>query len=227
MDSIMQEYCELVGFLGKVLGQDYEVVLHDLSNMDNSVVAVANGHVSGRKIGSPMNENGLRLIRTEAWKQNQELIRYRGYSQKTNHLLCFTRFIKNQQGDPIGMLCINYDYASNQKLVDSISEQLGIAELPDQAESEKIFRSDTEKFPDSMEEVVYAICNQVMLEVPVPVDRLSQDEKIAIVEKLEAKGVFLFKGAVTLVAGRLQTSEATVYRYLSKINRTGPKNGLQ
>ena len=47
MDSIMQEYCELVGFLGKVLGQDYEVVLHDLSNMDNSVVAVANGHVSG------------------------------------------------------------------------------------------------------------------------------------------------------------------------------------
>lgn len=197
MDSIMQEYCELVGFLGKVLGQDYEVVLHDLSNMDNSVVAVANGHVSGRKIGSPMNENGLRLIRTEAWKQNQELIRYRGYSKKTNHLLCFTRFIKNQQGDPIGMLCINYDYASNQKLVDSISEQLGIAELPDQAESEKIFRSDTEKFPDSMEEVVYAICNQVMLEVPVPVDRLSQDEKIAIVEKLEAKGVFLFKGAVT------------------------------
>ena len=223
----MQEYCELVGFLGKVLGQDYEVVLHDLSNMDNSVVAVANGHVSGRKIGSPMNENGLRLIRTETWKQNQELIRYRGYSKKTNHLLCFTRFIKNHQGDPIGMLCINYDYASNQKLVDSISEQLGIAELSDQAESEKIFHSDTEKFPDSMEEVVYAICNQVMLEVPVPVDRLSQDEKIAIVEKLEAKGVFLFKGAVTLVAGRLQTSEATVYRYLSKINRTGPKNGLQ
>ena len=82
MDPIMQEYCELVGFLGKVLGQDYEVVLHDLTNMDNSVVAVANGHVSGRKIGSPMNENGLRLIRTEAWKQNQELIRYRMFMTK-------------------------------------------------------------------------------------------------------------------------------------------------
>lgn len=56
---------------------------------------------------------------------------------------------------------------------------------------------------------------------------LSQDEKIAIVEKLDGKGVFLFKGAVALVAGRLQTSEATIYRYLSKINRAGGKNGLQ
>ena len=46
-------------------------------------------------------------------------------------------------------------------------------------------------------------------------------------EKLDGKGVFLFKGAVALVAGRLQTSEATIYRYLSKINRAGGKNGLQ
>ena len=112
-------------------------------------------------------------------------------------------------------------------VVDSLTEQLGIASLPDQAESEKYFKSDTEKFPDNMEEVVYGICNQVLSEATVPVDRLSQDEKIAIVEKLDGKGVFLFKGAVALVAGRLQTSEATIYRYLSKINRAGGKNGLQ
>ena len=227
MDPIMKEYCELVGFLGKVLGQDYEIILHDLSNMDHSVIAVANGHVSGRRIGSPMNENGLRLIRSGAWKDNPEMIRYRGYSKKSNQLLCFARFIRNQEWEPIGMLCINYDYTNSQKLVDSLTEQLGIASLPDQAESEKYFKSDTEKFPDNMEEVVYGICNQVLSEATVPVDRLSQDEKIAIVEKLDGKGVFLFKGAVALVAGRLQTSEATIYRYLSKINRAGGKNGLQ
>ena len=100
MEPIMKEYCELVGFLGKVLGQDYEIILHDLSNMDHSVIAVANGHVSGRRIGSPMNENGLRLIRSGAWKDNPEMIRYRGYSKKSNQLLCFARFIKNQEGNP-------------------------------------------------------------------------------------------------------------------------------
>ena len=227
MEAIMKEYCELVNFLGKVMGQDYEIVLHDLTNMDNSVVAVANGHVSGRKLGSPMNENGLRLIKSEAWKEHQEFIRYRGYSKKTDRLLCFTRFVMNEAGEPIGMLCINYDYDANQKLLDRLAGQLGIAALPDEVESEKIFQKDTEKFPDSMEEVVYAICNNVMAEVAVPADRLSQEEKIAIVEKLDAKGVFLFKGAVSLVAGRLQTSEATIYRYLSKISRTGGKAGLQ
>lgn len=144
MEPIMKEYCELVGFLGKVLGQDYEIILHDLSNMDHSVIAVANGHVSGRRIGSPMNENGLRLIRSGAWKDNPEMIRYRGYSKKSNQLLCFARFIKNQEGEPIGMLCINYDYTNSQKLVDSLTETAGYCFPAGQAESEKYFKSDTE-----------------------------------------------------------------------------------
>ena len=82
MHPIIQEYCRLVPFLAQVLGDHTEVLVHDLSNLDASVVAIANGHVSGRKVGSPMNENGLRLIRSRAHEREEMYIRYRGVSRK-------------------------------------------------------------------------------------------------------------------------------------------------
>ena len=43
------------------------------------------------------------------------------------------------------------------------------------------------------------------------------DEKIRIVEDLQQAGIFYIKGAVSEVATQLGSSEATIYRYLSKL----------
>ena len=53
---------------------------------------------------------------------------------------------------------------------------------------------------------------------PVDVDRLNQDEKMEIMEILDRKGVFLLKGSVSFVAKELHSSEASIYRYLGKLN---------
>ena len=47
--ELFQQYSILVDYLGKVLGPDYEIVLHDLTQSNKEVVAIANGHISGRK----------------------------------------------------------------------------------------------------------------------------------------------------------------------------------
>ena len=52
--DMLQQYSVIVQFLGKTLGPDYEVVLHDLNPEHNKIVAIANSHVSGRSIGSPL-----------------------------------------------------------------------------------------------------------------------------------------------------------------------------
>ena len=46
---------------------------------------------------------------------------------------------------------------------------------------------------------------------------LTMDEKIRIVEDLQQAGIFYMKGAVSEVAAQLGSSEATIYRYLSKL----------
>ena len=48
-------------------------------------------------------------------------------------------------------------------------------------------------------------------------DRLTMEEKIRIVESLHHAGIFYMKGAVSEVAAQLGSSEATIYRYLSKL----------
>ena len=53
---------------------------------------------------------------------------------------------------------------------------------------------------------------------PVPVERLTQDEKMEIMATLNRKGVFLLKGSVSYVAKELHSSEASIYRYLGKLN---------
>ncbi|MCI8884947.1 MAG: hypothetical protein HFG87_03075, partial [Dorea sp.] len=44
----LQQYITVVEFLGKTLGPDYEVVLQDLNPEHQAIVAIANGHISGR-----------------------------------------------------------------------------------------------------------------------------------------------------------------------------------
>ena len=41
-----------VEFLGKVCGPLTEIALHDTAEPDNSIIAIANGGVSGRQVGS-------------------------------------------------------------------------------------------------------------------------------------------------------------------------------
>ena len=47
--------------------------------------------------------------------------------------------------------------------------------------------------------------------------RLTMEEKIKIVDALNQGGLFYLKGAVSEVAAQLGSSEATIYRYLSKL----------
>ena len=44
----------VVSFLGEALGPDYEVVLHDLTSEDGTIVAIVNNHISGRTEGAPL-----------------------------------------------------------------------------------------------------------------------------------------------------------------------------
>ncbi|MEG1943346.1 MAG: helix-turn-helix domain-containing protein, partial [Angelakisella sp.] len=69
---------------------------------------------------------------------------------------------------------------------------------------------------------LFGVADDVLLGVigdKLSPDRLTQEEKMHIIELLDQKGVFMLKGAVGYVAEKLCCSQASIYRYLSKINR--------
>ncbi len=53
LHSTLAAIIPLIDALAATFGRDGEVVLHNISDLTSSVIAIANGHVTNRRIGSP------------------------------------------------------------------------------------------------------------------------------------------------------------------------------
>lgn len=68
---------------------------------------------------------------------------------------------------------------------------------------------------ESIEEYAKYVINQYFSELKKPIDIMTASEKIEVVKHLNKKGIFQLKGSVGELAKRFNTSEKTIYRYLS------------
>lgn len=217
MHILLEQYKVLVEFLGKALGSDYEVVLHDLSEGHNAIVAIANGQISGRDLGAPLTNMALRFIAEREYEQNDYKVGYRGVSRTKAELRSSTMFIKDEAGALIGMLCVNFDPTHCVQAAEAVLALYGLQGMNLQAGEEPGGPAATETFVGSVPDAVRSAIEEVTGATGVPANRLTMEEKIRIVDALNQGGLFYLKGAVSEVAAQLGSSEATVYRYLSKL----------
>lgn len=212
MKPALVPYLHLVDFLAEVLGSDTEVVLHDVEDMERSVVAIRNGHISGRRIGSPATNVVLKIIKEGKASKIEFLANYRGLAADGRALRSSTFLLHDDHRDLIGILCINIDTRKFEQFRDYLDNFI-------QLRAEKGDNATVERFPGSVEELAFDSIETIVSEAGVSPQRMSQDEKIMIVRRLNEGGVFLLKGAISRVAARLGVSEPTVYRYLNTIKK--------
>lgn len=225
-EDILHKYITVVDFLGKVFGEHCEVVLQDVK--EGHVIAIANGEVSGRTVGAPLTNYALEIVNSEIWKQKDYDYNYVGRTGDNRNLRSSTYFIKNANNtELLAMLCINIDTQPYQDILDIIAKigvlDLNINEQHINSSQENSNKSkDTnliEDFSHNVPQVVSSLLPKVLgLPKDIPLSRLTQDEKIKILENLSTKGVFKIKGSIPEVAKLFDCSEATIYRYLSKID---------
>ncbi|MFV0254640.1 MAG: transcriptional regulator [Erysipelotrichaceae bacterium] len=226
IESKINSYISVVHFLGKVFGEGCEIVLQDVQ--EGRVIAIANGHVSGRNVGAPLTNYALKIVQSEVWKEKAYDYNYLGRTGDNKDLRSSTYFIKDDKNEKLlGMLCINIDKQPYHDIVDIISK-IGFLDTPTNQllQNSQIDNTDAlkdtdliENFSHSIPQIISSLLPKV-LAVPsdIPISRLNQDEKIKIIESLSTKGVFKIKGSIPEVAKVFNCSEATVYRYLSKID---------
>lgn len=224
--QLLQQYVKLTEFLGHTLGPDYEVALHDLTDRNRSIVAIANSHVSGRKLGAPLTNTALKILRDKSYESQDYLLHYRGVSADGRVLRSSTFFIK-QNGKLLGMLCINFDDSRYHAVSESILHLCHPDQFVDtnfQVDETRI--SDTpyalpavEQFHNSSGGVAEDAVLRELKRLGLSPVRLTPEERLQIIHTLESDGIFLLKGAVKSVADILQCSQASVYRYLSQIRR--------
>lgn len=212
MNPILERYVPLVEYIGQIFGEYCEVILHDLTNMEHSIVAIANQQITGREVGGHITDFGLEVVHDPKYEDKDFAVNYRGTTPDGKRILkSSTFFIRDDSGDTIGLLCINLDitdWMAAQRLIEGVTRLTGEPAARQQKEPT------IETFSLSLEETLHSMIDRVISELGVPPHRLTTGEKKRLVMTLHAKGTFTLKGAVGLVAKRLDVSEQTVYRYL-------------
>lgn len=207
----LQSMLPLVEGLANTFGKNCEVVLHDVRNPDNSIVAIANGHVTNRTVGGPMSEYGLAALRKGDFSHHKV-----NYMKKTNDgriVKSTSLYIKDEEDKIIGYLCINYDISELKVIKSILNNFMSMSE--GEGESDAI--TDSDSYGDTVNDVLERIVDKTLEATGKPVAFLSKEEKVNMVQLLESKGVFLVKGAIDYVAKILCVSRYTIYNYLEEI----------
>jgi len=121
-------YLPLMDFLAELLGPRTEVVLHDTSDLDRSIVALTNGHVSGRTVGGPATDLVLKVLQNHEHDDQDYLANYLAESRTGGAFRSSTFFIRDAGGEVVGMLCVNIDdepLTRARDLLDAITATTG------------------------------------------------------------------------------------------------------
>lgn len=212
--ELLNRYRPLVSFLAELCGPGCEVVLHDVSQPEQSVIAIAGARRSGREIGSPLTDFARDIIKNKTYETSDYISNYSG-AGKGKNFLSSTYFIKNGE-NLVGLLCVNRDMSlldQAENAFELMKRQYNLI-MPSEEVQEVL------DAPVSM--ILQNMVQAAISESCASPDRLKKSEKEEIVIKLKNQGVLRMKGAVSEIARQLRISEPTVYRYINsdKSDRT-------
>jgi len=207
-DYLVDSLKRVVEGIARTFGSRCEVVLHDLTRPERSIVSIANGHVTGRSVGGSITDLGLKSLKSES--KDDELINYRTVTKDGRTLKSSTMTFRNIDGDPELALCINFDVTDILNFNSAIQDTFAIAEANDPVNTAETFEKD---LPSTLEKMVGDAIGGIGKAIPSMV----KEDRVEIVRRLEEQGFFLIKGAVKVLAGKLNMSKFTIYNYLDGI----------
>ncbi|GHU68729.1 DNA-binding protein [Spirochaetia bacterium] len=190
----------IVDGIAAIFGENCEVLLHSFESLDSSVIHIANGHVTGRGLGSPITDLGMKIIRESGGGED---VTGCYYSKTTDGktLRSVSVLIRNADDQPIGMLCINFNMSA--PLIDIIHT----FQAPAQEETQENF---TNNIDDLVKITLQDTINTVNGLKNIP----NHEKNKTIVYELIKKGIFDIRGAIDIVARELSLSRYTIYNYV-------------
>lgn len=217
----LERFFPIASFIAAIIGPKCEVVVHDISDPEHSIVHIENGHISGRKVGDASTDLVLKILKSEAYHEEQYIANYRASGKMGQSFRSSTYFIKNDQNKLVGLLCLNIDVTHMEVAAEWVQHILQggpnpyVAPVIEQATKEE--KQATEYLQGNADDLLQHMVSSVTSRLKISPERLSSQEKIEVVRELNELGVFLLKGGVSQVANSLSISEPTVYRYLQKL----------
>ncbi|MDY2777917.1 MAG: helix-turn-helix transcriptional regulator [Collinsella sp.] len=206
-------YKRLAHALALQFGPNCEVVVHDLEteDLDHSIVAIENGHISGRRLG-----DGPSHVVLEALHDEPEKVADRPpYLTKTADgklLKSSTVFIRDEAGWPSGILAINYDITLMKAFGDSLGGLIGT-----DASSADTPEPITKNVGDLLDDL-FTECEQY---VGKPAALMNKDERVRAIGFLDRRGAFLISKSSQKACEFFGISKYSFYSYLDEAKGLG------
>ncbi len=191
--------------IAEEFGPDCEVVIHDLKtqNPEHSIVFIANGHITNRKIG-----DGPSSVVFDAIHKDPDSLEDRsGYLMKTSDgriLKSSTTFIRDENGVIHYILGINYDI-TKLTMIESALHSL-VTPVNEMQKPKEITHSVNELLDQLIQESVELVGKPVAL--------MNKDDKVTAIQFLNDSGAFLITKSGDKVASYFGISKYTLYSYI-------------
>ena len=199
---------QLARGLAEQFGSNCEIVIHDLSkeHIDNSIVHIENGQVTGRKLGgSPSN------VVIEALQKNpNELKDQYAYLTRTDNgriLKSTTIYIRGNDDKPRYVFAINYDITNLLALESTIKS---ITTTGDDVNADQ-----PTPIPMDVNQLLDELIAQSVELVGVPVAYMTKEDKIKAIQFLNDSGAFLITKSGDKVSKFFGISKYTLYSYVN------------
>lgn len=187
----------------RTIGSQCEVVIHDLADMDNSIVWIM-GDVTERNIGGCMTAKGLSLVRSGKIKDTYN---YTTRTRSGKLVRCSLIFIKNEAGRAIVCIEINFDTSA------FVAFQHALNTLVDPNESYDF----SDAFIDDAPEMLESMLKQAVEFTGKSTAQMNKADRLRVVQVLDEAGAFELRKAIPAVAGYLNVTRFTIHNYLNEI----------
>ena len=205
---MIQFLFRLAKALAAQFGPNCEVVIHDLqsNDPDSSIVAIENGHVSGRKVGDGPSHVVLEALDNGGIPEDR--LSYLAKTADGKTLKSTTVYIRDVDKQPIGIFSINYDITLMLAMEEALRQFTATApEQPDDA---------PEPIAQNVSDLLDELIEQSVKRVGKPAALMTKEEKVKAIGFLNDTGAFLITKSGGKVCKYFGISKYTLYSYMEE-----------
>lgn len=210
MNQVLEKYIPVAKLIGNTFGPHCEVIIHDFSRPQNSVVFILNNNVTNRKVGESITPAFIDQVLLSQNFHDDCSANYFMISDNGKRIKASTALIRDQNNRVIGALCVNIDIEAIDHVMTLFSELVGLPKSVPQESDEVEDVSNILEIVDDMIDKIIGTKDVI---------RMPREEKVEMIRFMNDKGLFKIKGVIDTVADRMNISKVTVYSYLDEIKK--------
>ncbi len=214
MENKLKQLKSFIEMLSITLGPFAEISLCDTKKY----LIVENAIEKRKKVGDKISDEELYFINNKDFTKLPYVVNYKSLSSNMTKLRSSTFFIKNNETNKIeNMITITVNVDSLIDVRELINCWINGQSFDRPTQSKEI--NTTPKLNLSLDDVIEEIIKEGEKRYNTTVSRMTMKEKQSLTREMFKRGVFLIKGSVSIASNKIGNSEATIYRYLKKLEK--------